>query len=91
MRTIPKPMEGEYPPYAIMYIKLLPDDGQVLQHMHDNFIALKKLIYSLPEETLYIATQRANGALKKCWCILWMMKGSLLTAHSVLPAVNNKI
>jgi len=52
MRSIPKPLEGEYPPYAIMYIKLIPE-GQVLEFLHDNFIAVKQLIYSLPEKMLY--------------------------------------
>ena len=36
MRTISKPEVGEYAPYAIMYIDLLPDDGQVLAHMAKN-------------------------------------------------------
>jgi hypothetical protein len=31
VRRIEKPKEGEYPPYAIMYIGLLPDDGLVLK------------------------------------------------------------
>ena len=53
MRAILKPSAGEYPPYAIMYIKLLPDDGMVLQHLQDNFIAVKEFIYNLPEEMLY--------------------------------------
>jgi|SRR6185312_9742648 len=52
MRSIPKPLEGEYPPYAMMYIKLIPE-GQVLEFLHDNFIAVKQLIYSLPEKMLY--------------------------------------
>jgi len=52
MRTIPKPRPGEYPPYAEMYMKLLPDDGLVLQHMKDNFLAVRDLIRSLPEERL---------------------------------------
>lgn len=32
MRSIPKPQPGEYPPYAEMYMKLLPDDGLILDH-----------------------------------------------------------
>ena len=39
-------MEGEYNPYAIMYIKLLPDDGLVLQHLKENFKIVKD-IYSI--------------------------------------------
>ncbi len=53
MRKITKPLPGEYPEYAIMYMKLLPDDGLVLQHMQESFIAVKELIYSLPEAKLY--------------------------------------
>jgi hypothetical protein len=39
MRKIGKPEEGEYAPYAIMYIGLLPDDGLVLKHLRDNLKA----------------------------------------------------
>lgn len=52
MRRIEKPKEGEFPPYAIMYIGLLPDDGFVLKHLKNNMKATKKLILSLPEERL---------------------------------------
>ena len=52
MRLIERPKDGEFPPYAIMYMKLLPDDGLVLKHLHDNFIAIKALILSLPDEKL---------------------------------------
>ena len=52
MRSIAKPQEGEFPPYANMYIKLLPDDGLLLKHLRDNFIAMKQLIFSLPQEKL---------------------------------------
>ena len=52
MRLIEKPKHGEFPPYANMYIQLLPDDGLVLKHLKDNFMATKKLILSLPEEKL---------------------------------------
>lgn len=53
MRIIPPPQPGEYPPYAIMYMKLLPADGLILKHLWDNFLEVKELIYSLPEEKLY--------------------------------------
>jgi uncharacterized damage-inducible protein DinB len=65
LRTIPKPPEGEYPPYAIMYIKLLPDDGMVLQHLWDNFVAAKKLIYNLPEEMLYYRYAEGKWSIKE--------------------------
>ena len=36
MKLIPKPIVGEYAPYTIMYISLLPDDGLILEHLRDN-------------------------------------------------------
>jgi len=52
MRSIAKPQEGEFPPYANMYIRPIPGDGLLLKHLRDNFIAMKQLILSLPEEKL---------------------------------------
>lgn len=52
VRKIEKPKDGEYPPYAVMYIKLLPDDGLLLKHLKDNFEKVKEFILSLPEEKL---------------------------------------
>jgi uncharacterized damage-inducible protein DinB len=53
MRIITPPQPGEYPPYAIMYMKLLPTDGLILKHLQDNFNMVKQLIHSLPENMLY--------------------------------------
>ena len=53
MRIILPPQPGEYPPYAIMYMKLLPVDGLILKHLQDNFDMVKRLVYSLPESVLY--------------------------------------
>lgn len=52
MKQIVKPAQGEYPPYADMYMKWIPDDGQLLSHLKQNFESIKDLIYSLPEEKL---------------------------------------
>jgi uncharacterized damage-inducible protein DinB len=52
MRTIPKPDKSEYPEYAEMYMKLLPDDGLILKHLKNNFQTTKDFIYSLPPEKL---------------------------------------
>jgi uncharacterized damage-inducible protein DinB len=52
MRTIEKPNEGEYPAYAIMYMKLVPDDGLLLKNLAGNFEKVKNFILSLSEEKL---------------------------------------
>lgn len=51
-KIIPKPEAGEYAPYAIMYIDLLPDDGDVLRHLDLNLKAIQEFVYSLPEAKL---------------------------------------
>jgi uncharacterized damage-inducible protein DinB len=51
-RHIPKPQPGEYPPYAGMYLDLLPDDGRLLQHLRDNLRTAVALVACLPEERL---------------------------------------
>jgi len=52
MKKIEKPKAGEFPPYAIMYIKLLPNDGLLLKYLAENFDNVRAFIRSLPEEKL---------------------------------------
>ena len=52
MRSIAKPEDGEFAPYASMYIDLVPDDGQVLAHMRDNFESVKSLVLDLSADQL---------------------------------------
>jgi uncharacterized damage-inducible protein DinB len=52
LRAIQKPTDSEYPPYAHIYIDLLPDDGLILQHLAENLEATRNLVASLPEARL---------------------------------------
>jgi uncharacterized damage-inducible protein DinB len=52
VRTIEKPRRGEYPPYAAMYIDLLPDDGRVLEHLDESGRTVRRLVEALPAERL---------------------------------------
>jgi uncharacterized damage-inducible protein DinB len=65
MRSIVKPKDGEFPPYAIMYIGLLPGDGLLLEHLKENFSAIKKLILSLPEEKLLYRYAKDKWTIKE--------------------------
>lgn len=65
MKKISKPTEGEFPPYAIMYIGLLPDDGLVLKHLKNNLKATKDLIMSLPEEKLLYRYAEGKWTIKE--------------------------
>jgi|ERR1044071_1043224 uncharacterized damage-inducible protein DinB len=65
MKKIEKPAEGEYAPYAIMYIGLLPDDGLVLKHLRDNLKATTEFILSLPEEKLAHSYAEGKWTIKE--------------------------
>jgi uncharacterized damage-inducible protein DinB len=65
MRSIPKPQPGEYPEYAEMYMKLVPDDGLILQHLKDNFRAAKELAYSLSNEKLLFRYEPGKWSVKE--------------------------
>ena len=52
MKLISKPLPGEYPAYASMYIDLVPDDGLVIQHLEENVKRMKYFILSLPDEVM---------------------------------------
>jgi hypothetical protein len=52
VRTIQKPAAGEYPPYAAMYLDLLPDDGRVLAHLEDQARLVAAFFRGLPADRL---------------------------------------
>lgn len=51
-RRIPKPSADEYPPYAEIYMSLMPGDGLVLQHLADSLAATRALLGSLSDARL---------------------------------------
>lgn len=65
MRAISKPRENEFPPYASMYINLVPDDGLLLRHLKGNFIATKDFILALPEEKLQYRYAKDKWTIKE--------------------------
>jgi uncharacterized damage-inducible protein DinB len=65
MRAIKKAQAGEYPAYAEMYMKLVPDDGQILSHLESNFLQAKELTYNLPAEKLLYRYQPGKWSIKE--------------------------
>ncbi|MEO6220563.1 MAG: DinB family protein [Ginsengibacter sp.] len=65
MRTIQKAKKVDYPDYAEMYIKLLLDDGNVLQNLYENMLIVKSFIYSLSEEKLHHRYQKDKWSIKQ--------------------------
>lgn len=47
---ISKPVPEEYPAYAAIYIKWLPDDGRILEHMKEQIEKTKEFVYGVPDE-----------------------------------------
>lgn len=56
---------GEYPLYSHIYMKLMEDDGKVLDHLWKNFLELKELIYNLPEEKLSYRYDKDKWTIKE--------------------------
>lgn len=52
MRTIAKPQPGEYAPYTLDYMKLIADDGSVLQHLDTSLQAVREAVLALPAHWL---------------------------------------
>jgi uncharacterized damage-inducible protein DinB len=65
MKRIEKPVDGEYAPYTIVYIGLLPDDGLVLKHLADNLKASTAFILSLPAEKLAYRYAEGKWTIKE--------------------------
>lgn len=52
IRRIEKPNADEHAPYVERYIRLLPDDDLVLQHLQENLRTMRVFLRSLPEDKL---------------------------------------
>ena len=65
MRKIQRPAEGEYVPYAIMYIDLVPGDGLVLQHLLSDLQMVKDLIGAQPAEKLVTRCAEGEWTIKE--------------------------
>ena len=65
MRTIQKPIPGEYPEYSKIYMDLLKDDGQVLSLLWENFLKIKRFVYGIPKEKLYFRYAKGKWTIKE--------------------------
>jgi len=87
MQRIQKPDEGEFNPYAIMYIKLLPDDGLVLKHLEQNFKIVQSFILSLPEEKLSYRYAEKKWTIKEI--LVHIMDDERIYAYRALRIARN--
>ena len=59
MKLIQKPKPGDYAPYADAYVRLVPDDGRVLQHMQDDLKVVEDMARA--QTTQHLTTPHAPG------------------------------
>ena len=88
MRKIEKPKQGEYPPYAIMHIKLVPDDGLLLKHLENGLEKVKTLILSLPEEKLLYRYAPQKWTIKEI--LVHVVDGERIYAYRALCFARNE-
>ena len=65
MRIIEKPNKDEYPAYSQIYIDLIDPEINILDQLERNFVDLKNLIISLPEEKLYYKYADGKWTIKE--------------------------
>lgn len=65
MESIQKPAEGEFAPYALAYINLVPDDGLVLQHLQDDVQTVTDLFLAQSDEKLSTPCAEGEWTMKE--------------------------
>ncbi|MEX0662370.1 MAG: DinB family protein [Balneolaceae bacterium] len=65
MKKIAPPKKSEYPSYSSIYMDLIDPNKDILDQLWDNFIELKKLIYSLSEEKLAYRYEEGKWTIKE--------------------------
>jgi len=65
IQLIAKPLPDEYPAYASMYMKWLPDDGLILMHLKDQLEKTKKFVSRLSKEQLALSYAPGKWTIKE--------------------------
>jgi len=65
-----KPLEGEYAPYAIQYISLLPDDADLVTQLRTDFDLCSAFFRAVPPEKLTWRYAEGKWTIKEIICHL---------------------
>ena len=65
MKIIHKPNPDEYAPYTIMYIDLVPNDGNIIHHLLENIETTIQFIRSIPEHKLNVPHADGEWTIKE--------------------------
>jgi len=87
MKKIQKPNDGEYNPYVIKYIRLLPDDGLVLKHLKENLKRMMSFILSIPEERLMYRYAENKWTIKEI--LVYIMDDERIFMYRALRIARN--
>lgn len=87
MKLIPKPQAGEYAPYAIMYIKLLPDDGLLFKHLRDAIETSSNFYRSIPADKLDKPHKTGEWTIKEI--LLHVIDDERIYAYRALRAARH--
>jgi uncharacterized damage-inducible protein DinB len=87
LRHIPKPLEGEFAPYAMTYIGLLPDDGLVLTHLQENLKIVSDLVRPLSEAQLTQPFAEGEWTIKEI--LVHIVDDERIYAYRALRAARN--
>lgn len=64
MKIIDKPKEGEYPPYAIIYIDQVPDDGNLIDYLGKGKVLTNKFYSDQSEKILMSRYEPGKWTMK---------------------------
>jgi len=64
-RIIERPQNWEYPAYAEIYMKWVPADGKLLQHLWENFLEMKQFVDQLPPDKLLYRYDEGKWTVKE--------------------------
>ena len=87
MRHIPKPEPGEYDSYALEYFNLIPDDGQVIQHLDDNATLFEEMVSALSDVELTTPFAAGEWTIKQI--LLHVIDDERIYAYRTLRAARN--
>lgn len=89
MRTIARPAAGEYAPYVEQYLKLLPPNVSILDHLKQQAGATREFILSLPPERLTYRYAKGKWTIKEI--LVHVMDTERIFAYRALRFARNDL
>jgi uncharacterized damage-inducible protein DinB len=65
MIKIQKPKPGEYAPYAVIYVDLIPEDSDIIEVLEGSLQTVRNLVGSIPVEKLDIPCAEGEWTVKE--------------------------